>query len=421
MFMKKKFSLHLESVRPECFLSSKNVSKDVKKNRSKKLIYMNNPSIHFPTLHFGKHSGRTDWGKIFILILISMSSLLSAFSYDSVIYTAQNGDIKTADQQMRSIVVNSPDDSDVLYDAGVLASQLQNHSQAAAYFNRSAQCAADHNKDLCFRAHYNAGNAYVDTKDLKSALEHYDAALVLDPDNEYARHNRDRVAEMLNQQEQQKNNDQQDKQDQKDDKDQQNKDKQNQNNQSHDKSDQQNNDNDQEDDQNQEGDQEQNNDSPKDGSDQKSKGKQGKGSDQDSKREQGAEQGDTDQDQQDSANDKKRNGEQEFDKQSEGAQNEREKQQGQQHEKAPQEQDKTKSPTSIPSEGKQEQDVSADASAASEDVSDEALAKSDALASLDPWLQGILNDQELHDKAVNKKLMEARIRQHGGKNGQNCW
>ena len=39
----------------------------------------------------------------------------------------------------------------------------------------------------------------------------------------------------------------------------------------------------------------------------------------------------------------------------------------------------------------------------------------------DPWLLNILNNQELHDKAVNKQLMEAKIRQHGGKNGQNCW
>ncbi len=363
----------------------------------------------------------------FILTCFFSFFITHPFSYDSVIYNAQNGDIKTADQQMRSIVVNSPDDADVLYDAGVLASQLQNHSQAAAYFNRSAQCAADQNKDLCFRAHYNAGNAYVDNKDLKKALEHYDAALVLDPDNEYARHNRDQVAQMLNQQEQQKNDDQQDKQDQKDDKDQQDKDKQDQNNQSDDKNDQQKDDNDQEDDQNKESDEQQNNDSSQDGSDQKSdqksKGKQGEGSDQDSKREQGAEQGDTDKDQQDSTNDKKRNGEQELDKQSERTQNEREIQQGKQHEKAPQEQNKTKSSNSIPPEDKQEQDGQFDDKSAdvSDDVSDQASSKSEALAKLDPWLQGILNDQELHDKAVNKKLMEARIRQHGGENGQNCW
>ena len=39
----------------------------------------------------------------------------------------------------------------------------------------------------------------------------------------------------------------------------------------------------------------------------------------------------------------------------------------------------------------------------------------------DPWLLDILNNQELKDKAINKQLMEAKVRQHGGKNGQNCW
>ena len=39
----------------------------------------------------------------------------------------------------------------------------------------------------------------------------------------------------------------------------------------------------------------------------------------------------------------------------------------------------------------------------------------------DPWLLNVLNNQELKDKAINKQLMEAKVRQHGGKNGQNCW
>jgi len=60
------------------------------------------------------------------------------------------------------------------------------------------------------------------------------------------------------------------------------------------------------------------------------------------------------------------------------------------------------------------------------DLSAEALAKEEALGKEDaliddPWLLDILNNQELRDKAINKKLMEAKVRQHGGKNGQNCW
>jgi Ca-activated chloride channel family protein len=355
-------------------------------------------------------------------IILNMSFATHPFSYDSVIYTAQNGDIKAADQQMRSIVVNSPDDADVLYDAGVLAHQLNNYSQAAAYFNRAAQCAADQDKDLCFRAHFNAGNAYVDNKDLKLALEHYEEALGINSENEYARHNRDRVAQMLQEQEQQKNNEQKnDPQDQKDDKNQQDKNEQNKDDQSGDKNDQQENNND---DQQQENDQQQSNDSQKNGSDQKSKGKQGKGSDQDSKREQGTEQGDTDKDQRNAGNDEKRNREQELDKKSERAQNEREKQQGKQHEKAPQEEkkeNKTKSQDSIPSDGKQEQQKNASKADAQQAEAGIAEGEQDESQKWDqtiddPWLRGILDNQELQDKAVNKKLMV-----NGSKNSSTWW
>ena len=39
----------------------------------------------------------------------------------------------------------------------------------------------------------------------------------------------------------------------------------------------------------------------------------------------------------------------------------------------------------------------------------------------DPWLMNILQKQEEQDKTTNKKLMEAKIRQNGGKDGQNSW
>lgn len=39
----------------------------------------------------------------------------------------------------------------------------------------------------------------------------------------------------------------------------------------------------------------------------------------------------------------------------------------------------------------------------------------------DKWLLSVLNNQEERDKVINKKLMEAKINQHGGKDGQNCW
>lgn len=333
---------------------------------------------------------------------MSTSSVLYPFSYDSVIYAAQKGDIKNADEQMRTIVVNSPDDADVLYDAGVLAHQLNNANQAAAYFARSANCAHD-DKDLCFRAHFNAGNAYVDTKDLKAALLEYDAALKIDPDNEYARHNHDKVKQMLQEQEQ-KQDQQNDKNDQQDDKDkeqdqQDKKDQKNDQNQSGNENDQQ---------------QDQDN-SSENGSDQKSdqqsKGDKGESSKKDSNREQGKQQGDADKHDQNPGKKKERDGNQGLDDKSQDTQDKREPQQSKQHGKTP-EQEKTNDKNSIASQGEQGQ-ASPEADQTEIDKCAEKIN--------DPWLLGILNEQEAHDKEVNKKLMEARIRQHGGKNGQNCW
>src|SRR5229473_8594787 len=125
----------------------------------------------------------------FIFIIFNTFNLIHSFSYDSAIYTAQKGNWKDAHAALNSMITHNPDSADVIYDAGVTAYNLGNHCQAATCFMRAAHCGADN--DICFRGHFNAGNAYVDQKNLKSALEQYDKALAIEPDNEYARHNRD--------------------------------------------------------------------------------------------------------------------------------------------------------------------------------------------------------------------------------------
>jgi hypothetical protein len=365
---------------------------------------------------------------VMIISFLSIPTLTHTFSYDSAIYTAQKGDIKSADEQMRSIVVHSPDDADVLYDAGVLASQLKNFNQAAAYFSRAAQC-AHKDKDLCFRSHFNAGNALVDTKDLKSALAHYDAALTIDPENEYARHNRDKVKEMLQEQEkqdQQKNNDQsKDHNNQQDQDDQSDDDKKNDQNESGDENDQQqNNGNDQE---QKNGQQNQGtNNNSENGSDEESdqdtEGKQGERSQEKRESEKGKQQGnEKEQQRTGDTKDQKGNSKESLDKNSEqqAAGEENKKQQSGKHQETPQEQENTGDENSISPQDKQEQGQQhqVEESAEDQDGDDKDISKKIN----DPWLLNVLNDQELHDKAMNKKLMEARIRQHGGKNVQNCW
>ena len=355
---------------------------------------------------------------IFCIALLSSSGLTHSFSYDSAVYAAQKGKWEDAQALLNSIMVNHPDDAPVLYDAGVAEYNLGNAHQAAACFVRAAECAHD-NKDLRFRSYFNAGNAYVDDKNLKVALEQYDKALAIEPDNEPARHNRDRVAQMLQEQDKQdkKNNDQKDDQE-KDDKNenQDNKDKQQKDQNGGDdqpdsgKDDQSGDGNDQDD---QNGDQKKNksgsskNKQRGDTSEQESHADQGDNADGESNDTKRKEHGNQKKDQEQSAQDEKRNGDQQLDKKTHSAKDEGGKQQGSEHNQAPEKQNEINNKTNVSAEGGQEQ------------------AKDDdqygQIAINDPWLLNVLNNQELRDKAMNKQLMEAKIRQHGGKNVQNCW
>src|SRR5260221_10827227 len=148
--------------------------------------------------------------KLLIFIFLIIASPVYPLAYDSAIYKAQKGNWQDAHSALNSIVTDNPDRADVMYDAGVAAYNLGNRSQAATCFTRAAECS--NNKNIAFCAHFNAGNTYVDEKKLERALAEYDKALAIEPDNEYARHNRDRVKQML--QEKQNKDQQQDKQNQ---------------------------------------------------------------------------------------------------------------------------------------------------------------------------------------------------------------
>lgn len=350
-----------------------------------------------------------------LLILLSSTSLIFSFSYDSAIYAAQKGDWQDAHATLSGIITNNPDDADVLHDAGVAAYKLGNTSQAKACFLRCAECA--HNDDLRFNAYFKAGNACVDDKDLQGALEQYDKALVIKPYDEYARHNRDRVEQMLQeqekQQEQQKENDQKEDQQENQENNDQDKQDQNQDNQSgNDKDQQQGNDPSSakacEDRQkNQQGNDQQGQNKKENGSNQQSQGDQGNDANNGDKDAQRKEQGNKQQREKQPANKQERNGEQELDKKSDSAEGERDKQQGNKHNKAPEKQNETDDKNNVASAGAQEQGKDDD--------------KHGGIGIDDPWLLNILNNQEEQDKSINKQLMEARVRQHGGKNGQNCW
>jgi Ca-activated chloride channel homolog len=308
---------------------------------------------------------------IFVGIFLCTSSCIYPFSYDSAVYKAQKGNWQDAHVALNSIITDNPDNADIMYDAGVAAYNVGNKCQAGICFTRAAECSSD--KNVCFRAHFNAGNTYVDEKKLEDAITEFDKALVIEPDNEYAQHNRDRVAEMLKQQEQ-KNKD-----DQKNDKQEQDKqeqeDKQNQENQQDQNKQNQENENNQNQDK-QEQDQNGNDQKSSDGNDKQNNGKK--------------------EQQKNSGNHEQRDSNDELKKKPHNAQNADDTKQGEKHGTTPEQQTVNDDKSNVsPQDGQQ--------------------------AITDPWLLKVLQNQELHDKAINKQLMEAKIRQHGGKYGQNCW
>src|SRR5690606_29475870 len=142
-----------------------------------------------------------------------------AFEYDNAAYSAQQGSWEQVYEKLQSVLVDNPDRADVLYDAGVAAYNLEKFSEAVACFSRSS----DHSTsvDLKKRALFNAGNSCVACDQLEQALKQYDLALLIDSQDEYVKHNRDIVEQMLQQKKEQQNN-----KDQKSKKDQHEKDQQ---------------------------------------------------------------------------------------------------------------------------------------------------------------------------------------------------
>ncbi len=133
------------------------------------------------------------------------AGLSSEWSYSRATSAAQKGDWKNTQECIRSLLVDEPDRPDLLYDAGVTAYKLKEFEKANAYFSAvTEQESAE--KELKKQAHFNGGNTKVALHKLEDALAAYEQALAIDSDDQKARHNRDKVKEMLEQQKQQQQN-----------------------------------------------------------------------------------------------------------------------------------------------------------------------------------------------------------------------
>src|SRR5438477_4547028 len=138
---------------------------------------------------------------ILSIFLVISCFVCRAFHYDSAAHILQQGKWQEAYDKLVPLIIDNADQADLLYDAGVAAYNLQKYTQTITYFARAAENTQDIH--LKIRAYFNAANAAVELKELRKAIEYYDAVLAIDSNNEYAKHNKERVLEMLKEQEQQ--------------------------------------------------------------------------------------------------------------------------------------------------------------------------------------------------------------------------
>jgi len=145
-------------------------------------------------------------------LMPSFSLAAISLKYDTAAHLAQQEKWEAAGQKLQELVVDNPDRPDLLYDAGVVSYQQGDFQTARAYFSNVTKLETVP-PTVKEQAHFNLGNTQVALNQLSDAIEQYEQTLVLNSDNERAKHNLELVKKMLEQQQQQEQNNEQQEQD----------------------------------------------------------------------------------------------------------------------------------------------------------------------------------------------------------------
>lgn len=312
----------------------------------------------------------------YLVLLVSVGPIHGFFGYDRAIHASQKGDWEKAHQLLTDLVTHSPDNPQVLYDAGVAAFRLKQFAQAHAYFSRVAMHAAAP-QGLKEQALFNLGNTLVEQKKLREAIDAYEKALMINPDNERTKHNLEVVKKMLEEQQQQEQDKQQEQEKNQQDDSDQHKEHQDQDNNA------------------------QNNDEP---------------SDQDEHREQGQDHNKKQQGKQpDNTNGSPEN--------QEGNQNKGQKNnesEGQSQEQDSQKQNQQKQQGANKDQVKQQQAGATGEEKQTDSQGQVGGQKPDK--TMEAWLAQTLQESEQKDAQANKKIIRANVGNRlAGQDGQNCW
>lgn len=320
---------------------------------------------------------------IFCITFFSFSFLHGNFLQRSqAANAAQKKDWKAAEDQFVQLMINNPDDPVLLYDAGVVSFEQKKFENAHAYF-KNASTSKNANALVKEQACFNLGNTCVELKKLEDAITHYEEVLVLNADNEKAKHNLEIVKKMLEEQKQQEQQQQQN-QDQKNDQQ-----KQDQEQDQQQKKEQQENQND-DSSKNQNSNQQQNDNS-----------KSERSSDNDEKQEEGQRSG-SDESSEQSDKDSKREQEEDTSSESQREQDKQENNNQNGHEESPEQQADQQSDNQNKNQEQKEQE-----NASSENIDTKK-------AKYDRQVMQLLAAIEKRDAEANKKMMAAQMKQVAG-------
>lgn len=111
----------------------------------------------------------------------------------------KNGKFDIAAEYINDLLVHDPYNAELLYDAGMCAYRLTKYDVAERYFVSAAEH-ANNNTEIQAQSWYNAGNAAYKQSQFDRAVQYFQNALDVNPDDQYAKHNKQKMEELKQQQ-----------------------------------------------------------------------------------------------------------------------------------------------------------------------------------------------------------------------------
>jgi len=136
---------------------------------------------------------------IYFWTLSLSAGIGSEWCYSQASKQLQEGNWEQARDTINQLLIDSPDQPDLLYDAGVASYRLKEFENAEAYLTSVTEKELP-DVQLKKQAHFNLGNTKVALNHFEHAIEEYNKVLRIDPRDKRAQHNRDKAKQLLQEQ-----------------------------------------------------------------------------------------------------------------------------------------------------------------------------------------------------------------------------